>query len=103
MKRGIANWELSGTGDGAYDRTDDDDKAEEDEGCSQEGHEKFGSMIGRNRTRLSNRHSFFEYNSVCSLCVAHAREAWSFKILLSNVEWQAVLRRWCWGCTLLYL
>jgi hypothetical protein len=32
MKHGIANWELSGMGDGAYDRADDDDEAEEDEG-----------------------------------------------------------------------
>ncbi len=33
-KHGIANWELSGTGDGAYDHgeEDDDDDAEEDEG-----------------------------------------------------------------------
>lgn len=74
MKRGIANWELSGTGDGVYDCTDDDDKAEEDEGCSQEGHEKFGSMISRNRTRLSNHHSFFEYNQAYVLYAWHMLE-----------------------------
>ncbi len=74
MKRGIANWELSGTGDGAYDRTDDDDEAEEGEGCYQEGHEKFGSVIGRNCTRLSNRHSFFEYNQSYVLYAWHMLE-----------------------------
>jgi hypothetical protein len=74
MKRGIANWELSGTGDGAYDRTDDDDKAEEDEGCSQEGHKKFGSMTSRNRTRFSNHHSFFEYNQAYVLYAWHMLE-----------------------------
>lgn len=74
MKRGIANWELSGMGDGAYDRGDDDDDAEEDEGGYREGHEKFGSMNGRNHTRLSNCHSFFDYNQSYVLYAWHMLE-----------------------------
>jgi hypothetical protein len=75
MKHDIANWELSGMGDGAYDcGEDDDDDNEEDEGGYREGHEKFGLMICRNRTRLSNRHSFFEYNQTYVLYASHMLE-----------------------------
>ena len=76
MKHGIANWELSGMGDGGHDYSDFGDNENDDESRSeyQEGHENFGSINGCNRTRLSNHHTFFEFNQTYVLYAWHMLE-----------------------------
>ena len=60
MKRGIANWELSGMGNGGRDRDCDGDDEPGNGYC--EGHDKFGSISGNDCTALSNRHAFLDFN-----------------------------------------
>ncbi len=60
LKRGIANWEKSGAGDGGHNEGDGfNSDAEENDGGGvsrgyEEGHELLGSIRGRNQATLSN-------------------------------------------------
>ncbi|KAL3826997.1 hypothetical protein ACHAXA_000061, partial [Cyclostephanos tholiformis] len=69
LKRGIANWEKSGAGDGGCD-DDDCDVSTVDGAGYDEGHELFGSIRGHNQSALSNQHSYFHY------CKSYVLYAW---------------------------
>ena len=80
LKRGIANWEKSGAGDGGHDEGDGfNSDAEENDGGGvsrgyEEGHELFGSIRGRNRDSLCNRHAYFQYSKSYVLYAWHMLE-----------------------------
>ena len=106
LKRGIANWEKSGAGDGGHDDDGCDILSSVDGAGYEEGHELCGSIHGRNQSALSNRHSYFHY------CKSYVLYAWnmlekhgllhtSFQMLnASNSSGDGGLR---FQCTLLHL